>query len=230
MSPTRTFVLAASLLLAALFAGSATSSEETDYREREILGWKIVIEARLAENPSLVAPMIEKLEAQLSRIAENVPSPQIDRLRETPIWLVHTDPYMEAHRILGLYHFSAGWLVKNGYPPELHQAIQFDSNFGRKDGPGVVFHELAHAYHDRELGLENPRIIELHEQAKAKAVGALDGCPRHDIPFAFTYVEEFFATFSQAWLGGTCFYPHNRNVIRLMHPEMSDYLSEVWGF
>ena len=190
----------------------------------------MVIETRLAENPPLVAPMIEKLEAQLSRIAAKVPSPQVDRLRETPIWLVHTDPYMEAHGILGLYHFSAGWLVENGYPPELHQAVHFDSSFGRADGPGVVFHELAHAYHDRELGLEDPRIIELHEQAKAKATGALDRCPRHDIPFAFTDVGEFFATFSQAWLGGTCFYPHNRNVIRLMHPEMSDYLNEVWGF
>lgn len=230
MIPSRTWVLAASLLLAATFAGSAMLAVESDYQERDIHGWRIVIETRLAENPPLVAPMIEKLEAQLSRIAAKVPAPQVDRLRKTPIWLVHTDPYMEAHDFLGLYHFSFEWLVENGYPPELHQAIQFDQRFGRESSPGIVFHELAYAYHDRELGLENPRIIELHEQAKSKAAGAIDGCPRHDIPFAFTFVEEFFATFSQAWLGGTCFYPHNRNVIRLMHPEMSDYLNEVWGF
>ncbi|MXY32755.1 MAG: hypothetical protein F4Y60_01425 [Boseongicola sp. SB0664_bin_43] len=230
MVPSRTWVLAASLLLAATFAGSGTFGDETDYQERDIHGWRIVIEARLAESPSLVAPMIEKLEAQLFRIAANVPSPQVDRLRKTPIWLVQTDPYMEAQDFLGLYHFSAEWLVENGYPSELHQAIQFDQRFGREYSPSIVFHQLAYAYHDRKLGLENPRIIELHEQAKTEAAGALDGCPRHDIPFAFTDVEEFFATFSQAWLGGTCFYPRNRNVIRLMHPEMSDYLNEVWGF
>ena len=230
MIPTRTWVLAASLLLAALVAGSATLSAETDYQERDIHGWKIVIETKLAEDPLLVAPMIEKLEAQLSQIAAKVPSPQIDRLRETPIWLFHTDPHMEAHEFLGLYHISVDWLAENGYPPALHQAVQFDKRFGREHGPGTVFHELAHAYHDRELGFENPRIIELYEQAKAKVAGVRDGCPCDDVPFAFSYVEEFFATFSQAYLGGICFYPNNRNIIRLMHPEMLDFLNEVWGF
>ena len=205
-------------------------SDEADYQERDIHGWKIVIEARLAEDPSLVAPMIEELEAQLSQVAAKVSSPQIDSLKKTPIWLVHTDPYMEEHDILGTYNFSTDWLAENGYPTALHQAIQFDKRFGKEHVQGIVFHELAHAYHDRELGFENPRILELHEQVKATATGALDGCPRDEVPYAFSDVEEFFAMFSQAYFGGTCFYPHNRNVIRVMHPEMLDYLNEVWGF
>ena len=94
MIPSRTWYLAVSLLLAATFAGSGTIGDETDYQERAIHGWRIVVEARLAENQPLVAPMIEKLEAQLSRIAAEVPSPQVDRLRETPIWLVHTGPHL----------------------------------------------------------------------------------------------------------------------------------------
>ena len=228
MIPTRAWVLATSLLSALLIASSTTLSDEADHRERDIHGWRIIIEAKLAETPSLLAPMIEKLEAQLSQIVAKVPSPQIDSLRQTSIWLIHTDPNMEAQKLLGWYHFSADWLAENGYAPELHRAIQFDKRFGREHSQGIVFHELAHAYHDRELGLENPRIIELHE--RAKAVGARDRCPREGGTYAFSNVEEFFATFSQAYFGGTCSYPNNRNVIRLMHPEILDYLSEVWGF
>jgi len=232
MIPSRRRVLATTLLLVPFFAGSAALNDESDFQKRNIHGWRIFIEAKLADNPTLVAPMIEKLEAQLSQVATKVPSPQFDRLRETPIWLIHTDPYMEAQDFLGLYHFSADWLVENGYPPELHQAIQFDKRFGIEHGPGIVFHELAHAYHDRELGLESPQIIELYEQANAKAAGARDRCPREggEGIYAFSNVEEFFAVFSHAYLGATCVYPNNRNIIRLRHPEMLDYLQEVWGF
>ena len=230
MIATRTWVFAASLLLAALRAGSATASDESGYQERDIHGWKIVIETELAEDPSLFAPMIKKLEAQLSQVVAKVPSPQVDGLRKTPIWLVHTDPYMEARDILGQYHFSAGWLARNGYLPELHQAIQFDNRFGREHGPGIVFHELAHGYHDRELGLEDPKILELYERAKAKAAGSRDRCAREGATYAFSNVEEFFATFSHAYFGATCAYPNNRNIIRLRHPEMLNYLNGVWGF
>lgn len=230
MTRLRPLFYAGFLLLIPLFAGLSALGRETGFEDRTLHGWRVVVETALIEDPDLFNPMLERLDVQLSEIATKVPAPQLVVLQETPIWLVRSDTYAERQGLLGLYFFSTDWLAQNGYPPELHQAIQFNGNFGREPSQNIVFHELAHAFHDRALGLDNPEIIALYNAAQEAAKGARDRCPREGGTYAFSNVDEFFATFSQAYFGGTCAYPNNRNVIRLRHPEVFSYLQTVWGF
>ena len=92
-----------------------------------------------------------------SRRSRAVPERACAALRKVPIWLGVDD----GHAPCSEYHPSTEWLKSHGYNPDKAKGVEI-GNATRflewsVDQPAMVLHELAHAYHDRVLGFDDPR-------------------------------------------------------------------------
>src|SRR5690606_25834878 len=105
------------------------------------------------------------------------------------------------------YHPSEGWLVANGYSPRLakcvHLPVAADLATSRniREQPWVILHELAHAYHDQELGFDEPRVK--HAFARFRESGRGESALLHDGTrvkhYGLSNEKEFFAEMSESF-------------------------------
>jgi len=94
-----------------------------------------------------------------------------------------------------------------------------------------VIHELSHAFHDRVLGFDNPRIRKVYEQAvkggKYEKVLHISGrTQRH---YALKDHKEYFAEATEAFFGTNDFYPFVRAELKEHDPTLYAILEDVWG-
>jgi pimeloyl-ACP methyl ester carboxylesterase len=89
---------------------------------------------------------------------------------------------------------------------------------------------LAHAYHDRVLGFDEPRIREAYEKYKKSGRGEKtllhDG--RRVRHYALTDHKEFFAEMTEAYFGANDFFPFNRAELKDAEPEIYELMRNVW--
>ena len=95
----------------------------------------------------------------------------------------------------------------------------------------MVFHELAHAYHDQILSFDDSRIIANFENAKRAGsyenVTLYTGAKvRH---YALTNHKEYFAECSEAYMGVNDFFPFVRAELREHDPRMHALMESIWG-
>ena len=99
-----------------------------------------------------------------------------------------------------------------------------------REQPWVVLHELAHAYHDRVLGFDDPRVKEAFE--KYKKGGRGEQVLRHDgrrvRHYALTDHKEFFAEMTAPYFGANDFFPFNRAELRESEPDVYELMRHVW--
>lgn len=104
--------------------------------------------------------------------------------------------------------------------------------------PWFVLHELAHAYHDRELpkGFANPDIAVAY--ARAQDAKRYDRVERHfgngrpntfEKAYAMTTPMEYFAETTEAFFGRNDFFPFTRDELRKHDPHMFEVLGKLWG-
>lgn len=201
-----------------------------DYDVVEIEGWTVYVDQRLKrEQPDLATRAERLVKIQLYQISLVVPQEQLKRLREVPIWICDRKDG-PIH-----YHPKRKWLVENGYNPDKTKAVDISRaiNIVRcyRDQPWVMMHELAHAYHDRVLSFEEPRVLAAYENAvkqkKYESVQRIGGqSVRH---YALTNHKEYFAECTEAFLGTNDFYPFVRAELRDHDPHMFRLLQEIWG-
>ena len=201
-----------------------------DYDVVQIEGWTVYVDQRLKrEQPGLATRAERLVKIQLYQISLVVPQEQLKRLREVPIWICDRKDG-PIH-----YHPERKWLVSNGYNPDKAKAVDISRaiNIVRcyRDQPWVMMHELAHAYHDRVLSFEEPRVLAAYENAvkqkKYESVQRIGGqSVRH---YALTNHKEYFAECTEAFLGTNDFYPFVRAELRDHDPHMFRLLQEIWG-
>jgi hypothetical protein len=193
------------------------------------------VDNRLLEGPDaeLGTGALKLLGARLADIARVVAPDRLAKLREAPIWLDRTHGKLKSMQ----YHPSAGWLKENGYSTDLAKCVHipdasdFVSPHHQHRQPWSTLHELAHAYHDRVLGFEEPRIQLAWKQAveskRYDKVLLINGSEtRH---YALTDQKEFFAEMSESFFGMNDFYPYNRAELLRENPEVHALLTEIWG-
>jgi hypothetical protein len=205
---------------------------------RTILGWTLHIHRDLlSENNT---PATEKavglLEPMLEEIVRVVPAPAVAELRKVPLWF--SPPYPDAGA-RAEYHPDASWLRANGRDPGMAKAIEFTNiaifEEETRRMPNFALHELAHAYHDRFLGFEEPRIIAAYERAKAagiyEAVKIRNAAGRERTGRAYTISnhKEYFAETTEAFFSRNDIYPFTRPELEAHDPEMAKLLAELWG-
>ena len=202
---------------------------------RTLEGWTVQVDKRLLEgaDTELGARALQLLGMRLADIRLVVAPDRLKKLEEVPIWLDRTHGRLTSMQ----YHPNSGWLVEHGYSASLAKCVHIPNAGGfaeprhQQRQPWCVLHELAHAYHDRVLGFDEPRIKAAWQQAKDSgrydAVLLIDGrTTRH---YALTDQKEFFAEMSESYFGMNDFYPFNRAELARENPELYRLLREVWG-
>lgn len=198
-------------------------------------GWSVHVDERLTAGPDaeLGKRALALLGNQLYRIALIMPADRLQKLREVPIWLDRTHGKLTPSQ----YHPNPGWLKDHGYSTDLAKCVHipdaelFASPKHQHQQPWAVLHELAHAYHDRVLGFDYPKIKALWqkrvEDGRYNSVLHIDG--KNQRHYALTDQMEFFAEMSEAYFGMNDFYPFNRAELKREDPEVYDLLREIWG-
>ncbi|HEY1170324.1 MAG TPA: metallopeptidase [Verrucomicrobiae bacterium] len=221
------------LPIAAFSADEA--AKPTAHETRQIEGWTLQVDKRLLEesNKELGQRALRMLENSLYEIALITPTNQLAKLRAVPIWLDLT------HGKLGnmQYHPSSGWLRENGYSTNLAKCVHIPSAEGftalrhHRIQPWCVLHELAHAYHDRVLGFEEPRIKTAWEKWRQKSEYEtslyIEGHPRRH--YGLTNHKEFFAEMTESYFGMNDFFPFNRGELKTHEPEVFKLMEDIWG-
>lgn len=218
-----------------LVKAEAEPAKPTSRSIKNIEGWTVRIDDRLLEAPNveLGTRALRFLEAKLSDIKVVVPADKVKKLQAVPIVLDLT------HGKLGpmQYHPSEGWLKSSGYAEDLAKcvhlprAVDVATKRNISEQPWVILHELAHAYHDRVLGFDEPRIQEAYEKFKKSGRGdktlLFDG--RRVKHYGLTNPMEFFAEMTEAYFGANDFFPFNRGELKESEPEIFELMSNVWN-
>ena len=175
---------------------------------------------------------LNALRAELFELSMVVEPSRLAKLREVPIY-VDLD-----HPLGGLqYHPSARWLREHGHDPAMAKAVhaptakRFVDLVRSNVQPWVIMHELAHAYHDRVLGFDEPRIIAAYERVKAAGLyeQVLHVNGRDTKHYALTNPKEFFAEMTEAYLGTNDFFPFVRAELKQVDRETHALMAEIWG-
>jgi hypothetical protein len=204
---------------------------------RELCGWKVhVREDLMKSNARETEKALELLERQLKEIVEVVPPGPLAELRKVPLWFTPGYPDIPPR---AEYHPGAKWLADNGRDPAMAKGVEF-TNVSIFEAecqrmPNFALHELAHAYHDRVLGNNEPRIIAAY--GKAKASGSYAKVERRDAEgrssvaaaYAITNPQEYFAETTEAYFSRNDFFPFTRDELEKHDPEMFELLGKLWA-
>lgn len=212
---------------------------EPVYETRIVRGWTLHINRELlAADAQQTAKVLETLNRQLAEITKVVPKAAVARLQQVPLYF---NPEYPGVRPVAEYHPGAGWLRAHGRDPAMARSVEFtnlriyQAEVNRM--PAFVLHELAHAYHDRELpkGFSNNEIAAAF--ARAKESGKYDKVERHfgngrpntfEKAYGMTNPMEYFAETTEAYFSRNDFYPFTRDELKKHDPQMYELLGKIW--
>lgn len=217
-------------------AGLATA-DEPQYEVRDVRGWTVHIhEALLKEEAEKTARALVLLEKQLAEVIDNVPPAAVQELQKVPLWMSPLYPNFSPR---AEYHPQANWLKQHGRNQQMVRSIEFtnisifDDEYRRM--PNFVLHELAHAFHHRVLGFEEPRVqaayeaardAGIYEQVERKNARGKVSIGRH---YALTNAKEYFAESTEAYFSTNDFFPYRNADLKQVDPKMHTLLAELWG-
>ncbi len=202
---------------------------------KQIEGWTVHVDQRLLDdsNKELGQRALRMLDNALYEIALIMPTNQLVKLRAVPIWLDLTHGKLANMQ----YHPNINWLRENGYSTKMAKSVHIPSAVfftglrHHRIQPWCVLHELAHAYHDRVLGFEEPRVKTLWEKWRQKPqyenILYIEGNTRRH--YGLTDQKEFFAEMTEAYFGMNDFFPFNRGELKEHEPEVFKLMEEIWG-
>lgn len=207
------------------------------YEVSNLEGWTVYTSRALLEKEaSLTAEAIKLLRGQLEEIVKLVPAAAVTELRKVPLYLSPEYPGVGPR---AEYHPDAGWLKDNGRNTDMAKAVEFTNvrtfEAELRRMPNFALHELAHAFHDRFLSFEEPRIT--HAFVRAEASGKYNSVDRKDSEgrvskdqaYAMTNHKEFFAELTESFFVSNDFYPFDSKELKAFDPESWAVIKEVWG-
>ena len=206
---------------------------------REVEGFSVYIEPALleGEHAAVGARSIAMLRNHLERVAVLVPEPALSELRQVGIWIEVDHPLTEIEP--GPYHGGRQWLVDNGWDPRLENCVHITRAASLLERhhmlkhPFVVFHELAHGFHDEHLedGFNNKKVLAAYRNAMEQGLydEVLDHKGRMVRAYATTNQMEYFAELSEAYFYRNDFYPFLNAELKQHDPVGYALMVEVWG-
>ncbi len=224
---------------AVVFGQQGDATPPSVWAERGIEGWRVLVSQALWEqHPAATQRAIDLLTRQLQEIGRVVPAPAVTRLREVPLYFSPPYPGIQPK---AEYHSEAGWLRDHGRDPSMEKAVEFTNvlifEAETRRMPNFALHELAHAYHDRELaqGFGNEEVRVAFERARASGsyeqVERQDALGRKSIDraYAMTNPQEYFAEITEAYFSRNDFFPFCREELERHDPMACRMLRRLWG-
>jgi hypothetical protein len=220
----------------------ALPAKPTQHTVRDIEGWTVRIDNRLLagdgkrEDDHALREgdhALRLLANRLYEIAFILPADKVARLRQVPIQI----DLAHGELVSAQYHPSRAWLVEHGYSADLERTVhipdarEWSSHRHQSVQPWSVLHELAHAYHDQELGFDDPAIKAAWEKFRstpraARTLHIDGGFGPH---YAGTDQMEFFAEMTESYFGVNDFEPFNRGELKQLEPEAFALMAKIWG-
>jgi len=131
------------------------------------------------------------------------------------------------------YHADADWLSDHGMNPDKVGGIQISADIvtSSDDQPGVILHELAHAFEEAQvLGPGRTELKSAYQAARLS--GRYESVPRRgggkERAYALTDVHEYFAELSEAYFSENDFYPFNRDDLEYFDPQGFAVIESLW--
>jgi hypothetical protein len=221
------------LFFIALTAACEAAYEPTEnYVVQELEGWTVYVnKCLLNEQKAVGDKVLRLLEVKLYDINRVVPKKALEELHKAPIWVEFEDKDVQCM----CYHPSRRWLTEHGFNPEKARSVEIGSAktflTWTLAQPSMVLHELAHAYHHRVLGYDNPDIREAYRRAvESKSYeSVLYYTGRKKRAYALNNDQEYFAELTEAFFGQNDFYPFVRAEVMRHDPRMYETLKKLWG-
>ena len=207
----------------------------TQHTVRDIEGWTVRIDDRLLAGDATRdgEHALRLLANRLYEIAFILPADKVARLRKVPIQIDLAHGELTSAQ----YHPSRAWLVEHGYSADLERTVhipdarEWSSHRHQSVQPWSVLHELAHAYHDQELGFDDPAIKaawdKFRSTPRASRTLHIDG--GFGPHYARTDQMEFFAEMTESYFGVNDFEPFNRGELKELEPEAFALMAKIWG-
>ncbi|MGC6467716.1 MAG: hypothetical protein ACON5N_19210 [Akkermansiaceae bacterium] len=201
---------------------------------RDVEGWRVLVDVSLLKGEAKPTGdlALKILGQRLHRIKMRVPEKPVAKMQEIPIFLDRAHPLGGAH-----FHPSADWLAGNGYDPAMGESVHLTSaqrliDAAKRSGAGcVVLHELAHAYHFRELGFDDQDIVAGYEQFKQS--GKFEMVPygngQKRPHYGLMNQMEYFAEMTEAFFVSNDFFPFVRTEIAANDPHTYQLIGKIWG-
>ena len=217
---------------------SSRPENKLSYVIRDYCGWTVHIRSELLQPDKKIKTEKDLIMIilQLENVIRVVPSVAVEELKKIPFWISPAYAGVLGH---AEYHLSEFWLRLHQRDIAMCKSIEFTNlktltqDFHRV--PMFVLHELAHGYHDRVLGIDQPDILACYNRARTNKF--YDKVARKDAQgklspgvksYAMTNPLEFFAETSEAFFGENEFYPFNRTDLEQHDPETVAMLKKVW--
>jgi len=226
-----------------VLAGDTDHSAETpvpEYQTQTIEGWNVHINKKLLQDEKKDATQkaLELVTTQLKEIVRTVPPEAVAHLRKVPLWI---SPEYAGIPPRAEYHPDGGWLRAQGRNVAMAKGVEFTNvrifEAETKRMPCLVLHELAHSYHDKVLGFNQPEVIAAYQHAvagksydKVQRYNGVDGRPNTiERAYAMTNEREYFAENTEAYFGRNDFFPFTRDELEKHDPEMCKLLERLWN-
>jgi hypothetical protein len=189
---------------------------------------------------------------QVDRVSRAFPKPALDRLKYTKIWINwrHYQFSKEEHLGLSAAEYvpqSCKWADDERISSLSGKVVLYASDCvktPREDGyesryPFILVHELAHAYHDKELGFGNSDVLGAFHEAVQKKLysrfGVDEFAPEgskytcEDLAYACINHREYFAELTVAYLSQNPYFLSNRFDLRRDDPRGFALMARIWG-
>jgi hypothetical protein len=235
------------------FNWNTASKPTSDYKRRTVEGFDVFIDASTLDNAQKFS-FDHRLNSLLRKISTIVEPEQLAKLRKVKIWFsseqlvsIRTDVSSnnfnqpqspEAHTAAGWYIVtSAQSLQRNGGNPDKAKSVEVGSlkdfvEYDMTTQLAIVLHELAHAYHDRVLKYNNPKVQATYDKAMTESKiyrkTNLDAAGNRVI-YATTNSKEYFAELTVAYLANNIKFPHLCYEIARTDRAGYQLMQEVWG-
>ncbi len=213
------------------FCHASEYTPTSGYTTKTIQGWKIFVNNDLlTKDVDLSGKVMKLLKHQLYQVTRVVPAEPLKELQKVTIWVEYDAP----KHACACYHPNRRWLIDNDFNPDKEASIEIANakNFltWTIAQPWMVMHELAHSYHHRVLGYDNPEIKQAYKKAveskKYDSVLHISGQSKR--AYALNNEQEYFAECTEAFLGTNDFYPFVRSELQHHDPQMYELLKKLW--
>ena len=214
-----------------IFTGSTTLADNSkEYHKIHLEGWGVYIEQSLVEqNDKRVFLALRILRQKLQEISDSMPEQHLASLKKVSLWLSRNNG-VEVE-----YYFYESRVHRGGIDPRMIGGIEFKniSIFLEmiQQMPGLVIHELAHAYHRLNYKRIDKAVMRAFKNAQSERLYRKTSVKRNhkgQAVYASKNAYEYFADLTAMYYGTIDYYPYDRDDLKKHDPTGYKMIEEVW--
>jgi hypothetical protein len=218
------------VFVAAMFLGIAPVRAQ--FRAESIEGWSVGVDRSMDENAAALTSQVRAvLRENLRELSRRLPAKRVEELRRVPlfVWIGNGPKH-------GAYYSNGNGFGDGRAPPAAiigGIAIDDPQSVIRwlEAVPSGLLHELAHAYHEQVLGIDDPAIAAAYQNAVDHHLYENVANRNGQIvarSYALTNKSEYFALVTQAYYWKSGFYPFVNSELRGYDPAGYDLVRAKW--